>query len=139
VSEEEAIEILEARAALEGVAVRRAAESATPEQIEELRGLLREMRSLLDRGDLIAVSDTNARLHARLLEISGHGTAQRLCALLRSQVVRFQYRTILVAGRPDRSFAEHTAVIDAIAAHDPDTAERALRKHLENVVEALRR
>jgi DNA-binding GntR family transcriptional regulator len=97
------------------------------------------MRRLLDSGDLIAVSDENARLHRRLLEISGHGTALRLCALLRSQIVRFQYRTILVAGRPERSFAEHTAVIDAIAAHDPDAAERALREHLENVVEALRR
>jgi DNA-binding GntR family transcriptional regulator len=138
VSEEEAVEILEARAALEGVAVRRAAENADDAEIEELRGLLAEMRALLDAGDLIAVSDLNARLHRRMLEISGHGTAQRLCALLRSQIVRFQYRTILVPGRPERSFAEHSAVVDAIAAHDPDAAERALRAHLGQVTEALR-
>ena len=139
VSEREAIEILEARAALEGVAVRQAAQRATQQDVGELRAMLAEMRALLDAGDLLAVSDANARLHRRLLEISGHGTAQRLCAMLRSQIVRFQYRTILVPGRPERSFAEHTAVVDAVAERDPERAERALREHLAHVVEALRR
>ena len=139
VSDEEAVEILEARAALEGVAVRQAAQRATQQDVGELRAMLAEMRALLDAGDLLAVSDANARLHRRLLEISGHGTAQRLCAMLRSQIVRFQYRTILVPGRPERSFAEHTAVVDAVAERDPDRAERALREHLAHVVEALRR
>jgi DNA-binding GntR family transcriptional regulator len=139
VSDEEAIEIIEARAALEGVAVRQAADRASEDEIAELRTILATMRGLLDAGDLIAVSDANARLHRRLLEISGHGTAQRLCSLLHSQIVRFQYRTILVPGRPERSFAEHTAVVDAIAARDPDGAERALRTHLDHVAEALRR
>jgi DNA-binding GntR family transcriptional regulator len=139
VSDEEAIEIVEARAALEGVAVRQAAGRASEDEIAELRTILATMRGLLDAGDLIAVSDANARLHRRLLEISGHGTAQRLCSLLHSQIVRFQYRTILVPGRPERSFAEHTAVVDAIAARDPEAAETALRTHLDHVAEALRR
>ena len=138
-SEEEAIEVLEARAALESLAARHAAQRATEAQVAELRALLARMRELLDRGDLLAVSDFNARLHRRLLEISGHRTAQRLCDTLGSQMVRFQYRTILVPGRPERSYGEHGAVVEAIAAHDPAAAERAMRRHLERVTEALRR
>jgi DNA-binding GntR family transcriptional regulator len=138
VSEEEAVEILEARAALEGVAIRRTAAAATDADIGELRALLVRMRERLDAGDLIAVSALNGDLHRRLLEMSDHGTAQRLCSLLHSQTVRFQYRTILVPGRPERSLAEHSAVVDAIAAHDPDAAERALREHLDNVTDTLR-
>jgi DNA-binding GntR family transcriptional regulator len=138
VSEQEAVEILEARAALESLAVRYAALNATAGNVEELRGMLAEMRRLLDSGDLMAVSDVNARLHRRILELSGHTTAMRLCSLLKSQIVRFQFRTILVPGRPEQSFGEHTAVVDAIEAHDADAAERTMRLHLSHVADALR-
>jgi DNA-binding GntR family transcriptional regulator len=134
----EAVEILQARAVLEGLAVRRAARHATAEDVVELRAILAEMRRLLDAGDLVAASDTNAVLHKRLREIGGHDTANRLIAGLRSQLVRFAYRTILVPGRSERSFAEHTAIVDAIAAGDPRAAEDAMRIHLSHVADALR-
>jgi DNA-binding GntR family transcriptional regulator len=138
VTEREAVEILEARAALESLAVRGAALNATDDEIAELRELLGQMRSLLEHGDLLRVSDVNARLHRRLLEISGNRTAIRLTSTLNSQLVRFQFRTILAPGRAPRSLAEHTAVVDAVAAHDPDAAEQAMRTHLLHVVETIR-
>ncbi|HEX3690650.1 MAG TPA: GntR family transcriptional regulator [Solirubrobacteraceae bacterium] len=138
VSVPEAVEILQARAALEGLAVSRAARNATAADVAGLRAILAEMRARLDQGDLLKASDTNAVLHRRLLEIGGHATANRLIDGLRSQLVRFAYRTILVPGRSERSFAEHTAIIDAIAVHDGAAAERAMRRHLSHVADALR-
>ena len=138
VSEEEAVEILEVRAALESLAARRAAERATAQDVRDLRAILREMRGHRERGDLMAVSDTNAALHRRILEISGHETARRLSGTLMSQLVRFQYRTVLLPGRSDRSLREHTAIVQAIAAADGDMAERAMRRHLSQVADALR-
>jgi DNA-binding GntR family transcriptional regulator len=137
VDETEAVEIVLARAALEALAVRQAAERATPEDVEELRTVLGEMRARLDEADLLGASEENAVLHSKLLELSGNRTVIRLVGGLKSQLVRFQYRTILVPGRPERSFAEHAAVVDAIAEHDPDDAERALREHLGHVTDAL--
>ncbi|MFZ1994721.1 MAG: FCD domain-containing protein, partial [Solirubrobacteraceae bacterium] len=116
----------------------RAARHATETDIADLQAILAEMRGLLDAGDLLKASDTNAVLHRRLLEISGHATANRLIDGLRSQLVRFTYRTILVPGRSERSFIEHTAIVDAIAAHDSPAAERAMRRHLSHVADALR-
>jgi DNA-binding GntR family transcriptional regulator len=138
VDEVEAVEILEVRAALESLAARHAAARATPSDVRELRALLRDMRVRRERGDLMAVSETNARLHRRILEISGHGTARRLSGMLISQIVRFQYRTVLLPGRPERSHREHTAIVDAIAAGDGAAAERAMRRHLDHVAGALR-
>jgi DNA-binding GntR family transcriptional regulator len=71
------------------------------------------------------------------LEIAGHGTAARLISSLRSQLVRFQYRTILLPGRSERSFAEHTAIVEAIAAGDAPAAEAAMRTHLSHGADAL--
>jgi DNA-binding GntR family transcriptional regulator len=134
---EEAVEILEAREALEGIAARHAATNVTDEDVKGLREILAGMRGLLERGDLIGLSDEGAVLHGRLLEIARHGTVTRLISMLKSQTVRFQYRTILVPGRPQEAFDEHTAIVDAIAAKDPDAAERAMRRHLSHIRHAL--
>ena len=133
VSEAEAVEITEARAVLEALAARHAAERATAENIAAMRALLTEMKDLLAAGDLLAYSDCNSRLHGLVVTASGHGTAQQLIANLRAQMVRFQYRTILVPGRAAQSFAEHTALVDAVAAHDPEAAEAAMKAHLTHV------
>ena len=138
VGAEEAVEILEARAVLEGLAARHAALRATPSDVEALREILDEMRARLDAGDLLGVSEENVVLHRRLLEISAHGTAIRLIATLKSQLVRFQYRTIMLPGRSEHSFGEHEAIVDAVAAGDPDRAQAAMRTHLSHVAEALR-
>jgi DNA-binding GntR family transcriptional regulator len=138
VSESEAVEILEARAALEGLAARHAARHADDAAVGELRGIIAEMRELRERGDLLGVSNANARLHGLILEISGHQTAKRLSQTLSSQLVRFQYRTVLLPGRFEHSYAEHTDIVEAIAAHDPEKAEQAMRRHLLRVAEALR-
>jgi DNA-binding GntR family transcriptional regulator len=138
VDEEEAAEILESRMVLEGLAARYAARNVTKTEVDELRTIVQEMRSLLDTGDLLGVSDLNARLHVRLLEIAGNETVARLVAMLSSQLVRFQYKTILLPGRAEQSHAEHRAILDAVAKHDPDAAEQAVRDHVAHIVEALR-
>jgi DNA-binding GntR family transcriptional regulator len=139
VSEHEAVEILETRAVLEGLAARLAAERANAEDVDDLKGVLADMQELREADDLLAVSDLNAQLHRRLLEISAHETATRLIGALNSQMVRFQYRTILLPGRSERSFAEHAEIVAAIATHDGERAEAAMRAHLSSVADALRR
>jgi DNA-binding GntR family transcriptional regulator len=139
VEQREAVEILEARSVLEGLAARFAAQRATAEDIDELRDILDEMHRLREADDLVGVSEENARLHRRLMEIGGHATASRLISTLNTQLVRFQYRTILLPGRGERSLREHVAIIDAIAAGDPEAAEAAMRTHLSQVADALRR
>jgi DNA-binding GntR family transcriptional regulator len=135
---EEAIEILEAREALEGVAARHAALNATEQDVHDLREILARMRNMLDGGDLLGASDESDTLHARLAEISRHQTVTRLISMLKSQTVRFQFRTILVPGRPEQAFAEHSAIVEAIEARDSEAAERAMRQHLSHIRETLR-
>ncbi len=139
VSDREAIEILQARAVLEGLAVRLTAERIDDVGAERLRQCLARHRELLESGDLLGASDANADLHSALLELSGHGTAQRLIQGLNAQMVRYQYRTILIPGRPAASQAEHAAIVEAVVAGRGEDAETAMRRHLFNVAEALQR
>jgi DNA-binding GntR family transcriptional regulator len=138
VSEAEAIEITQTRAALESLVAQGAALRATDEDIAVMRGLLAEMRGYLESGDLLTYSETNSRLHARVTAISQNQTAARLIAELQAQLVRFQYRTVLVVGRAKNSIAEHTEIVEAIAAHDPERAGTAMRVHLSHVADTLK-
>lgn len=137
VSDDEAVEILQVRAVLEGLAVRMTAERIDDAGAMRLQALLERHRELLEGGDLLGASDANADLHAALLELSGHGTARRLIRALNSQTVRYQYRTILIPGRPAASVAEHGAIVEAVVAGRPDQAEAAMRNHLFNVAQAV--
>ena len=139
VSDEEAVEILQARAVLEGLAVRQTAERIDDAGRERLRACLTRQRDLLEVGDLLRASDANAELHVALLELSGHGTALRLIHALNSQSVRYQYRTILIPGRSAASVAEHAAIVEAVVAGRPAEAEEAMRNHLFNVAQAVQR
>jgi len=139
VSDEEAVEILEARAVLEGLAVRLTAQRIDDAGATRLRVCLVRQRELLELGDLLRASDANADLHAALLELSGHGTALRLIRALNSQTVRYQYRTILIPGRSAASVKEHETIVEAVVAGDAARAEEAMRSHLFNVAQAMQR
>jgi DNA-binding GntR family transcriptional regulator len=139
VSDDEAVEILQARAVLEGLAVRQAAQRIDDAGAARLHSCIARQRQLLETGDLLGASDVNAELHAVLLELSGHATAVRLIESLNAQTVRYQYRTILIPGRPGASVAEHAAIVEAVAAGNEDEAELAMRRHLFNVAEAVQR
>lgn len=137
VTEEEAVEILQVRAVLEALTARHAARNATAREIANLRRILNRMTQKLEQDDLLGYSEGNASLHAAIIAAARHETAARLISGLRAQLVRFQYRTILVPGRPARSLGEHTAIVEAIANRDPDAAEAAMRQHLGHVESTL--
>lgn len=137
ISEAEAIEILETRTVLESLTTRYAALNATPDDISTLRMLLDELAQCLEGGDLSGYSAVNAGLHQQLLRIANHATVSRLLDMLKSQNVRFLFRTILVPGRAQQSYQEHVAIVEAVAAHDPDRAEEAMCSHLRHVAEVF--
>jgi DNA-binding GntR family transcriptional regulator len=137
-SAEEAAEILETRALLEGLIARRAAERIDAAGDRVLGELLEAMRDRQRAGDLLGYSALNTQFHRTILEIGHHDTASMLLAVLQSQAVRYQFRTVLEPGRPARSLAEHEAIFAALRARDPDAAERAVHAHIGAVVETVR-
>jgi DNA-binding FadR family transcriptional regulator len=83
------------------------------------------------------MSERNAVMHRRILEISRHRVAADICSRLHSQLVRFQFRTVLAPGRPRNSLAEHGRIVAAIVDGDRAAAEAAMREHLTRVAAAL--
>ncbi|HET7420912.1 MAG TPA: GntR family transcriptional regulator [Candidatus Dormibacteraeota bacterium] len=137
ISDREALEIEQVRAALESMLARRAATRITSEGLRELHEMVDRMRARVDEGDSIGYSELNARFHQVIWAAADHPTANRLLSSLKSQGIRFQYQTALRPGRTQRSLREHEAIFAALKAHDEDGAEAAMRDHLAEVLETL--
>jgi DNA-binding GntR family transcriptional regulator len=138
VSDDEALQIEEVRAALERLLARQAAAKSNAGDIRELRQVLAEMRKCFAKGDAIGYSELNPRFHQLIWAAAKNPTAGRLVGTLKSQSLRFQYQTMLRPGRTERSLREHELIFGAIVAHDPESADAAMRDHLEEVLETLR-
>lgn len=138
VSTAEAIEITEVRMVVEGLCAAKAAERISDAEVAELRELGEAMREAVATGDVVTYSQLNQRLHDRIREIADQPVAAEVLARLRAQNVRHQFRLALRPGRPQVSLPEHLAIIDEICARSPGGAERAIRRHIESVIEALR-
>lgn len=137
---EEAIEIVEVRLALETLCARRAAERLDPASAdaERLREIRESIAASVAAGDLMAYSELHRELDRLICAIGGHRTGAQILERLHAQSARHQFRLSFQSRRVTRSAPEHIAIIDAVLAGDADAAERAVRAHLEGVLEALR-
>lgn len=138
VTVEEAVAITECRMVLEGLCAARAAERATDDEIESLVLLGHQMRAAVADGEPMKYSEYNRQLHRQVREIAAQPVANAVLDRLNAQLVRHQFRLSLRPGRPQISLGEHLAIIEAVAARDPATAEAVARAHLASVIEALK-
>jgi DNA-binding GntR family transcriptional regulator len=137
VSVQEALEITEVRMAVEGLCAAKAAEKISDQEITELRSVGERMRRAVAEGDVSTYSELNQTLHERVRDISDQPVAAEVLTRLRARNVRHQFRLAQRPGRPQVSLVEHLAIIDEVCARSPDGAERAMRRHIGSVLEAL--
>jgi DNA-binding GntR family transcriptional regulator len=137
ISLDEAVEITETRAVVEGLCAAKAAIRATTDDCKRLRELGAELSVTVENADVVSYSQINQQIHRAIREISGHETAGRMLDRLRTQSVRYHYTIALLPGRPAVGLKEHLHVIDTVCAGDPDVAEQTMRSHLLSVVTAL--
>ena len=123
-------EILSLRLLLEVPAAHRAAAQAGDETIAELRDELNAMREAAGRDDVVVTMVHDRRFHELINMASGNSRLAKYVDTLRDLILT---RGVSTVGRSRDLTAiidEHTAVLQAIEAHDPDAAARAMKEHL---------
>ena len=135
----EAVQITQARAALESLIAAEAARQAGPDEHDELLGIIEKMREAVGDDNARVYSELNGVLHRRLREMSGHDVAAELVANLRNRAAHHQYRLAVMPGRPEQSLEQHASIVDAVVAGDPAAAGSAMEDHLQSVIDVLNR
>ncbi len=120
----------ESRLALEGLAIRRAAERFSPEDARVAAGRLREHVRAYRSGDLRHGRAAHADFHLGLYAASRSQWLPRLIRPLWENSERYRIASLASRGSLKRRRREHQRILDACVARDPDAAEEALRAHL---------
>jgi DNA-binding GntR family transcriptional regulator len=128
---EELREIFSIRLALEGMAVRRAAELFQPASAEAARSHLDAYDEARRRGDVRAAVHAHGSFHFALYEAASSAWLLRLIRPTWDSCER--YRPVLLAkgAVQDRHEELDVELLEACIAHDPDRAAKALHEHLE--------
>ena len=120
------------RTALEAECVRLAAERLTPGDLAMLRDHLARQGRALDAGDPQAFHALDDSFHLALCTIAGHRHVWELILEQKAHMDRVRFLT-LSADRQREVLADHTALVEAIAARSPGAADAELRRHLGTI------
>ncbi len=130
--EENAIlELFEVRRLLEPHLASLAAERSTPAELEELQDLVEKQSHQVAEGGTGAELDT--AFHSALARAAKNTLLLRLNDTLVDCLRDSRRLSLETPERPRRSLAGHQAIVRALLARDPKTAQRAMLKHLVEI------
>ncbi|PZE21213.1 GntR family transcriptional regulator [Paenibacillus xerothermodurans] len=130
---EEVKNYLAIREALEGLIARSAAEHITDGEIGELEQLLLRMEGFLKQNQFDEYSKLNKEFHGIIYNASRNIHATGMVNMIKTQLMRFHFRTLLIPGRNENSFNEHKMILTSLKSHNAAEAEAAIKLHIANV------
>jgi phosphonate utilization transcriptional regulator len=138
VSLDEANEIYEVRAALEGLIGRLAAKRIAPEQLAKIRAVVKKMHVVARARDPGAYFPLNVEFHELLAEAAGNRTLLANYRRVVNELDLYRRETLLRSAEDiPVSTRDHEAIVNAVAKGDEKLAERLLFEHVINSRERL--
>lgn len=133
----QAEELFDVRMALEPLAARLAARHGSPATLALLRGVLEKARTATAAGDLDRLAAYNTEFHQLVVDGSGNGYLGLLVAPMQRRV-QWVFRAS-AAIRAPHSWAEHEALLHAIAERDEECAAVLASAHVAAARASYRR
>ncbi|MBT2529614.1 GntR family transcriptional regulator [Streptomyces sp. ISL-99] len=135
-TEREAADLLEVRTLLEPLGAARAAQRRTEAHLKVLRGLVRLGQERARRNEGEDLRSLGSWFHETLAQASGSPGLTALLTQLRHKIA-WMY-AVEQAARPAEAWAEHGAIVDAVARGDAERARALTALHVERAVAAHR-
>lgn len=124
-------EVLEIRAALEGMATGLAVTRINEEEIEELELIALKFHKALENNNLEELLFQDSQFHEAIFKASRNERLIQLNNNLREQVQRFREMYLKKVNRSKKTSREHFDIVEAISSRDISKAEKLARKHIE--------
>ena len=132
VTKKDLADIMEIRLRVEGLAARECAKNITNEQLEQLRETLELQEFYVPKHDAIRINTMDSKFHELIYRFSGSVALYDTLIHLHKKVLKYRRTSVENAKRSGTSSVEHRAIYEAIAAHDAERAELAMKNHIEN-------
>ncbi|MFC3073554.1 FCD domain-containing protein [Shinella pollutisoli] len=131
-SNEEALDLSQARAGVFACMVMLLAERITDEQLAVLEDLLRRMDAVVETGDVHIYYPINLEFHGQLAHMAGNNRLEAIYQSFVRELHIQRYRALSSPTVLAVSNREHRAIYDALKERDPMKAFVAARSHILN-------
>ena len=136
IADAEALDIYEVRAVLFGLAGQLLAKRITKSELSALTQLHRQMGKSVRANDPVQYFPINLAFHTMIVSCCGNATLQTQYSELVKKLHLCRSQSLSQSGNLKTSNDEHAALLEALAAGDP---ERAFRAHAAHVLNAKAR
>ena len=127
---EEAQEIYDVRALLEGEAAALFAHRAAKEAIAIMKGALTAFDQAAKQADLSGEVETTRQFYEQILSGCGNRIIQEMLSTLTARITFLRSKSMSQPGRAQKSSREMNAILKAIIAHDSEAARAAAISHV---------
>ena len=130
------LQLFEARRIVEAGCAELAAERAQDDDISAIESIVGESIDSVDDADRFLQIDI--RLHDRIAQIADNPMLSRFMASISRLSRASRSITTDIPGVREQSAQDHRAIVEAIAARDPEAARQAMLQHLRHVEGSLK-
>lgn len=124
-------ELLELRGMIEPTLAARAATHADADDLTHLEDILRRQKEKVDGGELAIEEDSE--FHYSIARASNNKVVLRVVDVFMDLLRESRKQALQVEGRLQKSLASHQQILAAIARHDAAAAEKAMRRHIQEI------
>jgi DNA-binding GntR family transcriptional regulator len=135
----DAIENMEIITALQTLAIRRACQNASDEQLAQIEKIHRKMREYSERNEIVPFFELNNDVHDAIVNASGNSALVSMHEHAELHITRLQKLSGAREADPALAMAEHEAFVSALMRRDAATASAALETHLNTVTAEIRK
>ncbi|WP_406813491.1 GntR family transcriptional regulator [Mycobacterium sp. M23085] len=123
-------EIFDLRLLVEPYVARRLAPIATEDDVRRLSAVIDGQQRLSQAGEEAAFLALDEEFHLLMPQMVGLERSHGVMASLRGAMWLIGFEALAIPQRHSAVIAEHRAIVDAIANHDPDAAANATQDHI---------
>jgi len=134
---QDVMNFLEIRSALEGIIIKSTVKNINEAVLIEMKHIIKQMEAHSKEGRLQEYSEMNKKFHNLIYKNSTNQEAVDMVATIKTQLIRFHFRTVLIPGRKEQSLKEHKLIFQSIKNQSPEEAAEHIQNHILNVSKTI--
>lgn len=139
ITAQDMVDVLEVRAVLEELAIRRACDHITDEQLREMKKIAADFKRSLEEEDLLVCVEVDMAFHEVIYNAAENKRLLQLLLNLREQMYRYRLEYMKDKKMHQLLVDEHDTIRTALKNRDADKAAVAIRDHIKNQKETILR
>lgn len=125
-------DVLEVRTALEELAVKKACQNMTEQELQNLKMAEENFIRAVKEGDLISCAQADVNFHEIISDATQNRRLIQILNNIREQIYRYRLENLKDRSTHANLIEEHRAICKALEDRDQDKAVEALQIHIEN-------